>query len=91
MFFVDFTHGGHDFVYNFVPWNEVWIDDEIEPNERGFVFLHEIHERNLMAKGMKYNPAHASSSKIEYYCRLHPEKLDKCITAELKKTVHKTK
>jgi len=85
LFFLDFTEGGHDKVYDFVPANEVWIDDDLSLNERNFVLLHELHERNLMSKGMKYDPAHKSSSEIEYYCRKHPKMLDKCIRKELKK------
>jgi hypothetical protein len=38
-----------------------------------------------MSLGMKYNPAHKSSSEIEYYCRKHTKMLDKCIKKELKK------
>ena len=29
VFDIDFTAGGHDYVYEFVPENEVWIDDDI--------------------------------------------------------------
>lgn len=85
LFFVDFTEGGHDKVYSFIARNEIWIDDDLELNERKFVILHELHERNLMSKGMDYDSAHKSSSKIEYYCRKHPNKLDKCIKREFKK------
>lgn len=85
LFFLDFTEGGHDKVYNFIPKNEIWIDDDLGLAERKFVFLHELHERNLMSKGMDYDNAHKSSSKIEYYCRKHPNKLDKCLRKEFKK------
>jgi hypothetical protein len=34
-FDIDFTEGGHDKVYEFVPENEVWIDDDIIEEERG--------------------------------------------------------
>ena len=85
LFFLDFSEGGHDKVYKFVPDDEVWIDDDLSLKERGFVILHEVHERNLMSKGMDYDSAHHSSSEIEYYCRKHPEMLDKFIRKELKK------
>lgn len=85
LFFLDFTEGGHDKVYSFIPEKEVWIDDDLELYERKFVILHELHERNLMSKGMIYNLAHKSSSKIEYYCRKHPKKLDKYLRKEFKK------
>jgi hypothetical protein len=74
-FDIDFTAGGHDYVYEFVPENEVWIDDDIEEKERGYILLHELHERNRMAQGLPYSKAHAESSQVEYHCRHHPDEL----------------
>jgi hypothetical protein len=82
VFDIDFTEGGHDYVYEFVPENEVWIDDDIEEKERGYVLLHELHERNRMASGWSYNKAHAESSRLEYRCRHHPEQLHEALAAE---------
>lgn len=79
---IDFTEGGHDHVYEFVPTGEVWIDDAIEEDERSFVLLHELHERNLMDKGMPYNQAHAESSRVEFHCRHHPDELHDALAAE---------
>lgn len=82
VFDIDFTAGGHDHVYEFVPTGEVWIDDAITEKERGFVLLHELHERNLMAGAVKYNPAHAESSRLEYRCRHHPDELHDALAVE---------
>jgi len=82
VFDVDFTEGGHDHVYEFVPQGEVWIDDDLDESERGYVLLHELHERNLMAKGWPYSKAHEDSSKAEYRCRHHPEELHEALAAE---------
>jgi hypothetical protein len=82
VFDVDFTEGGHDHVYEFVPENEVWIDNDLEEAERPYVLLHELHERNLMAKGWDYDRAHEDSSKIEYHCRHHPEELHLALANE---------
>lgn len=82
VFDIDFTEGGHDYVYEFVPGNEVWIDDAIEEPERGYVLLHELHERNRMAKGWPYNKAHTESSRLEYRCRHYPDELHEALTAE---------
>ncbi|MCX6007581.1 MAG: hypothetical protein NTZ34_10060 [Chloroflexi bacterium] len=79
---IDFTEGGHDHVYEFVPKNEVWIDDDIEESERGYVLLHELHERNRMAHGWPYLKAHAESSRLEYRCRHHPDELHDALSAE---------
>lgn len=81
-FDIDFSAGGHDQVYKFVPAGEVWIDDDIEEDERAFVLLHEIHERSLMAKGMSYDKAHAASSRLEFNCRHHSDKLQPALAAE---------
>jgi hypothetical protein len=82
VFDIDFTAGGHDYVYEFVPQDEVWIDDAIEEVERGFVLLHELHERNRMAEGLPYSKAHAESSRIEFHCRHHPDELHDALAAE---------
>ena len=82
VFDIDYTEGGHDYVYEFVPQNEVWIDDAIEEAERPFVLLHELHERNRMASGWPYSKAHAESSRIEYRCRHHPDELHDALAAE---------
>jgi hypothetical protein len=79
---IDFTEGGHDHVYEFVPTASVWIDDAIEENERGFVLLHELHERNQMEKGLPYSQAHAESSRMEFRCRHHPDELHDALAAE---------
>ncbi len=82
VFDIDFTEGGHDYVYEFVPENEVWIDNDIEEKERGYVLLHELHERNRMTSSWSYNKAHAESSHLEYHCRHHPDELHEALAAE---------
>jgi hypothetical protein len=82
VFDIDFTAGGHDHVYEFVPANEVWIDDDIAEQERGYVLLHELHERNRMAAGWPYSKAHAESSRLEYRCRHYPDELHDALVAE---------
>jgi hypothetical protein len=82
VFDVDFTEGGHDYVYEFVPQNEVWIDNDLEETERPYVLLHELHERNLMAKGWDYDRAHEDSSKVEYHCRHNPSELHLALANE---------
>ncbi len=82
VFDVDFTEGGHDHVYEFVPENEIWIDDDLDDAERGFVLLHEMHERNRMITGWPYSKAHDESSHIEHDCRQHPDRLHEALAAE---------
>ena len=85
LFFLDFTEGGHDKVYSFIPLNEVWLDDDDTKKERKFILLHEVHERNLMGKGWTYEKAHKSASKIEYLCRNNPKLLDENLKNEFSK------
>lgn len=87
IFFIDFTLGGHDKVYAFIPKNEIWIDDDVNPEEIPFILVHEMHERTLMAKGWGYDPilqkgqkimsisdrsAHKSAHIVERNCRKNP-------------------
>ena len=81
-FYVDFTQGGHHFVYPWVPIDEIWLDNDNHPNEQDLILLHELHERNLMLKGMTYNDAHRDSSRIEYECRKTPMLLLMYLTIE---------
>lgn len=82
VFDIDFTEGGHDYVYEFVPEKEVWIDDDVEEPERAYMLVHELHERKRMAAGLTYNLAHAESSRLEYRCRHHPDELHEALEKE---------
>lgn len=104
LFFVEFTEGGHDKVYPFIPKGEIWIDDDVVQEEMKFILLHELHERNLIERGWPYDPedkrpiialanksdlhksAHVAASEIEYFYRRHPEKIDKILLQEVKKS-----
>jgi hypothetical protein len=66
---IDFTAGGHEFVYSWVPPMDVWIDNDIAWQERGLVILHELNERKLMEQGWSYFKAHENSSALELRCR----------------------
>jgi hypothetical protein len=85
LYFIDFTEGGHHYVYNWVPFMEVWIDNDLNPEERYYVLLHELHERYLMYTGLTYPHAHHSSSIIEYKCRRDPSLLEQCLKEEIEK------
>lgn len=92
IYYIDFTQGGHDHVYDFVPRGEVWIDDDVYKKEIPFVILHELHERRLMmadkkSKSLKecYEKAHKKALVIETFCRHHPSKIKKKLLFEIKK------
>jgi hypothetical protein len=70
---VDFTEGGHDLVYGFVPKNEIWIDDDLLASERIYILDHEYFEREKMKEGMPYENAHNRASFFERAMRhKHP-------------------
>jgi hypothetical protein len=81
-FDVDFTEGGHGFVYEFIPRREVWIDNDVIESERAYILLHELHERALMEQGWTYDKAHADASNLESYCRHHPDELHLLLAKE---------
>jgi hypothetical protein len=87
LFFIDFTEGGHDKVYPFIPTGEIWLDDDLTLREIKFVLLHEVHERNLMNLKEEYHTAHEASSEIEYFCRKNPKLLDRYLQREFKKVI----
>ncbi len=78
----DFASGGHDHVYEYIPEDEVWIDDTLKAAERPYSLVHELHERNLMIKGTDYDTAHADSSKLERRLRRHPDELHQALAKE---------
>ncbi len=77
LFFIDFTEGGHDLVYKFIPKKEIWIDNDLVKEERKFVLIHESTERNKMLQGMKYDDAHynyASPRELKFRKKLTTKK-----------------
>lgn len=74
-FYVEFTSGGHNLVYPFIPKDEVWIDNDLSKEEQPFTLLHELYERQWMSKGLTYPQAHKRASRLEWYTRLSPAKL----------------
>ena len=84
----EFTNYGQHYRFAYIPINEfwidkeVWIDSDILEAERGFVLLHELHERKRMSKGWAYNKAHAESSRLEYRCRHQPDELHEKLVDE---------
>jgi len=82
--FIEFAGGGHDKVYHFIPDKEIWLDDDISSKERKFILVHELHERNLMSRGLNYSKAHKKATLVEHFCRLHPKQINKIINREQK-------
>jgi hypothetical protein len=76
---IDFTMGGHNKRYSFIPRNEIWLEDTLKPKEKRLVLLHELHELGNMLKGKGYEEAHKLANRIEGYYRKHPNNLEQKI------------
>ncbi|MDE1925401.1 MAG: hypothetical protein KGH79_04485 [Patescibacteria group bacterium] len=82
---VEYSEGGHDIVYSWIPKNEIWIEESLKPEERDFIILHELHERYLMAsKKMTYADAHHGATIVEDHYRERREGLLERIREEMK-------
>jgi hypothetical protein len=63
---IDFVEGGNDAVYDFIPQNEIWVDQHIDKNDHHFIVFHEFIERLLMKDyKLTYNEAHEIANDYE--------------------------
>jgi hypothetical protein len=63
----DYVEGGHYYVYDWIPKDEIWIEQTVRPDEIPVIILHEFLERTLMKyKKFPYVRAHVAASKAEF-------------------------
>ncbi len=64
---VDFIGGGHPLAYpDIIPKGEIWIEQDLSPEEQTDILVHELVEYALMLKAdMTYTPAHTFANKME--------------------------
>lgn len=68
--FSEFLFGGNSERYQFIPEDEIWVDNAVTSEELETTIVHEINERNLMYKsGWTYFDAHDSSLALEVELR----------------------
>ena len=65
----NFTEGGHDLVYPYIPHGTVWLDNDLMPQDAQPTLVHEVGERKDMADGMAYPPAHRRALGREWAVR----------------------
>jgi len=65
---VDFTEGGHDLVYSYIPKNEIWLDND-NYDEKPYILMHELTEREAMKRGLRYSQAHLVANVSETLLR----------------------
>ena len=64
--YVDFTEGGNGFRYDWIPKNQIYIDDAIVPEEYQPTIIHEVAESLWMRdQGWAYEPAHEQANIAE--------------------------
>ena len=68
----NYTEGGHDLVYGYIPALSVWIDNDVRESEREYIVIHEVSERMLMEGGFDYDTAHDKATVIEQAARNNP-------------------
>jgi hypothetical protein len=63
----DYVEGGHAYVYDWIPFDEIWIEKIVKQDEIPVIILHEFLERTLMKyKKFPYVRAHIAASKVEF-------------------------
>lgn len=63
----DYVEGGHAYVYDWIPDNEIWIEKSVKADEIPVIVLHEFLERTLMKyRKFPYVRAHVAASKAEF-------------------------
>ena len=67
LFKTDYVEGGHYYVYDWIPKEEIWIEKTVHNDEFPVIILHEFLERTLMKyKKFPYVRAHVAASKVEF-------------------------
>ena len=61
----EFIFGGHEYVYDYIPHNEIWIDNLQNQKEIPHTLLHEMIEYTHMKAGMNYDAAHDIATAFE--------------------------
>jgi hypothetical protein len=62
---IDFTEGGNSCRFEFIPDDEIWIDDTLDEYEWNDTISHELLERYMMSKGDTYDLAHNKANILE--------------------------
>ena len=69
---IDFVEGDNHYADpDYVPKNEIWINDEVAPAYWKYIFAHELHEATDMRDHkMPYEEAHKKADKLEWQMRI---------------------
>lgn len=68
---INFVEGGNGFVYDYIPKNELWVDNDIESKDYAPILLHELYEAILIRDyNLEYEKAHKMANELEKQFRL---------------------
>ncbi len=71
---IDYTQGGHGYVYAWVPKLQIWVEDGVDHREIPYITAHEYIERRLMRDAhLGYDRAHKVCSAMEFDLRKNGE------------------
>ena len=84
---IDFVSGGNPARYAYIPDGEIWIDENLHPNDFAATVIHEFSECTIMKyKGKSYDHAHDKASAIELsFRKKHLKEEGKTVKIELEK------
>jgi hypothetical protein len=72
---IDFTEGGNPGRYQYIPENQIWIEQSLSPEDTVATIIHELTEEASMFQGKDYSTSHNFASDIEKKIReLIPDK-----------------
>ena len=75
-----FVLAGHHWAFDYIPENEIWIEDIVKPEEVMFLVLHELCENKLMTEGLSYEDGHDCATICENAARKHPQKVKEILS-----------
>jgi hypothetical protein len=73
---IEFTMGGHGYVYDYIPKNEIWIDENLKDksDDMEATIKHEMFEvRKMRDEGLTYEEAHELANAMEKEVRNEPD------------------
>lgn len=81
---IEYVEGGHHYRYDFIPENEVWLEETLDKREISETLVHELHERRRMKHdGWDYDKAHEEASKVEAEVRALPNTIKQVLKEEM--------
>jgi hypothetical protein len=62
---IDFTEGGHHYVYDYIPEEQIWIDYSEAKKDSKCIKIHEFVERLVMKEmNVPYDEAHSDFANV---------------------------